>query len=208
MTSPPHALGIDIGRHPTITLVPVAGGKLALTHRPKKTDFAAFRARGVTHVITLLAAREGAEDVGALISTAGLSWIWCPLAGADTNAPLEAVSSALAAARAALAQGGVVAIHCSAGIHRTGMFGYARLRYAGLDREAARATLRELREVTAEGVGADRIDWGDRIADALAAPAPMINRTRSCTRQSTRCHRRYIPDGTPVRNDSSYERGP
>jgi hypothetical protein len=44
------------------------------------------------------------------------------------------------------------------------MFGYALLRVAGLAREAALEKLRELRVVTAEGVGTDRIEWGDRIA--------------------------------------------
>ena len=59
-------------------------------------------------------------------------------------------------------------VHCSAGIHRTGMFGYALLRAVGLDREASNAKLRELRAVTAEGVGDERLAWGDRIASALA----------------------------------------
>jgi hypothetical protein len=52
------------------------------------------------------------------------------------------------------------------------MFGYALLRYAGLDRETATAKLREMRAVTADGVGADRLEWGDRIADALTMPKP------------------------------------
>jgi hypothetical protein len=39
---------------------------------------------------------------------------------------------------------------------------------AGLDREAALEKLRELRAVTAEGVGTDRLDWGDRIAEELS----------------------------------------
>jgi protein-tyrosine phosphatase len=154
-----------------ITLVPVDRGKLALTHRPKKTVFPAFRALGVTHVITLLDEKEGAKDLGALATQAGLTWIWCPLQGANVNAPLEAVASALAAGTAALARGGAIAVHCSAGIHRTGMFGYALLRCAGLDPEAARVTLRALRVVTAEGVGAERLTWGDQIADAFAARA-------------------------------------
>jgi hypothetical protein len=50
------------------------------------------------------------------------------------------------------------------------MFGYALLRFVGLARDAALVTLRELRSVTADGVGADRLYWGDRIAHALAGP--------------------------------------
>ena len=149
-----------------ITLVPVNAGKLALTHRPKKTDLPLLRELGVTHLLTLLNESEGAKDIGALAVKAGLTWIWCPLKGADVNAPLSSVAAALDAGKAALAEGGVVAIHCSAGIHRTGMFGYALLRCAGLGRDAALVTLRELRAVTADGVGAERLDWGDRIAQA------------------------------------------
>jgi len=152
-----------------IALVDVGGGKLALTHRPKKTDPPEFRAAGVTHLVTLLTEREGAKDVGALATKAGLTWIWCPLDGANVKAPVEAVRDALDAAASALRAGGAVVVHCSAGIHRTGMFGYALVRLAGLDRDAARAKLRELRAVTADDVGDERLAWGDRIAEALTS---------------------------------------
>jgi protein tyrosine/serine phosphatase len=65
-----------------------------------------------------------------------------------------------------IAAGGRLVVHCSAGIHRTGMFGYALLRQFGLDPEVARAKLAELRQVTAHGVGPDRLAWGDRLATA------------------------------------------
>lgn len=151
-----------------LAFVPVGGGKLALTHRPKKADLLAFGTQGITHVVTLLGEREGAKDLGALAAKAGVQWIWCPLDGASTAITADQVSSGLSAAKMALRDGGVVVIHCSAGIHRTGMFGYALLRLVGLDRTEAMAKLQALRAVTAEGVGADRLDWGDRIADALA----------------------------------------
>jgi hypothetical protein len=41
------------------------------------------------------------------------------------------------------------------------MFGYALLRRLGLEPAAARAKVMELRAVTGEGVGADRLAWGD-----------------------------------------------
>jgi protein-tyrosine phosphatase len=150
-----------------IALVAVNGGKLALTHRPKKTDFRGFRELGLTHVITLLNENEGAQSLGTIATNEGLSWIWCPLKGANVQASLDEVRAGLEAGKAALAAGGAVVIHCSAGIHRTGMFGYALLRVVGLHRDAAMEKLRELRAVTAEGVGADRLEWGDRIAEEL-----------------------------------------
>jgi protein-tyrosine phosphatase len=144
---------------------------LILTHRPKKTTVAAWPALGVTHVMTLLLEREGAREIGALVAAAGLAWIWCPLDGGNVNTKLEAVAAGLEASRAALAAGGRVVVHCSAGIHRTGMVGYALLRCAGLDAETARAKLRALRAVTAEGVGAERLAWGDQIATRFMAGA-------------------------------------
>jgi protein-tyrosine phosphatase len=55
-------------------------------------------------------------------------------------------------------------IHCSAGIHRTGMFGYALLRTCGLDVDAATEALARLRAVTAEGVGQQRLAWAEELA--------------------------------------------
>ena len=48
-------------------------------------------------------------------------------------------------------------MHCSAGLHRTGYVGYILLRLMGLDESAAFEALKELRPITAEEVGADRI---------------------------------------------------
>jgi hypothetical protein len=149
-------------------LIPVGGGRLALTHRPRRKDVAGLPALGVTHVVTLLAEREGAKDIGEAVRGAGLTWIWCPLdngqpPGTQRTAELRPVLAELAAL---VAGGAGVLIHCSAGIHRTGMFGYALLRQFGLDPVTARATLAELRVVTAECVGDDRLAW----ADALAQP--------------------------------------
>ena len=90
-------------------------------------------AAGATHLVTLLTEREGARDLGELATKAGLQWIWCPLEDADTGASIAAVRPALEGIQAALRAGGAVVIHCSAGIHRTGMFGYAVLRVCGLD---------------------------------------------------------------------------
>jgi hypothetical protein len=49
---------------------------------------------------------------------------------------------------------------------RTGMFGYALLRRLRLLADGARTVLAELRAVTAQGVGADRLAWGHALAVA------------------------------------------
>jgi protein-tyrosine phosphatase len=148
--------------------VPVGGGALALSHRPKQRDMARLPSFCVTHVVTLLAEREGAKEIGEAVRRAGLTWFWCPLDNgqppdAQRTAELREVITELAAL---VAGGATILIHCSAGIHRTGMFGYALLRQLGLDPAAARAKLTELRAVTGEGVGADRLAWGDALSPA------------------------------------------
>lgn len=154
-----------------LKLVAVAGGALALTHRPKRKDLPGLPALGVTHVVTLLAEREGAKEIGDAAQRAGLAWIWCPLAngeppGLRATPELRQVLDDLAAL---VSKGAAILIHCSAGIHRTGMFGYALLRRLGMDRDDARAKLAELRVLTAEGVGDERMAWGDQLAAAPGA---------------------------------------
>uniref|UniRef100_UPI003F491158 tyrosine-protein phosphatase n=1 Tax=Nonomuraea sp. CA-252377 TaxID=3240003 RepID=UPI003F491158 len=62
-----------------------------------------------------------------------------------------------------LRDGGHVLIHCSAGIHRTGMFAYALLRFTGMTSEDAAPSLERLNAVMATEVGDHRLAWGDRI---------------------------------------------
>jgi protein-tyrosine phosphatase len=143
--------------------VQMGGGALALTHRPKLRDVPRLPAWGVTHVVTLLAEREGARAIGDAVRNAGATWIWCPL---DNGEPPDAqrtteLQPIIAELAALIAGGAKILVHCSAGIHRTGMFGYALLRRLGLEPATARAKLMELRAVTGEGVGADRLAWGD-----------------------------------------------
>jgi len=149
-----------------IALVSIGGGALALSHRPKLKSLPALRALGVTHLVTLLTEREGARQIGDVAVAAGLSWIWTPLDGGDV--PSEARTAELRATLTELTSvitgGGQVVVHCSAGIHRTGMFGYALLRQLGLAAGEAREKLAELRGVTADGVGDDRLAWGDSLA--------------------------------------------
>ena len=146
-------------------LVPVSAGALALSHRPRRKDIARLPELGITHVVTLLAEREGAKEIGEAVRNAGLTWIWCPLAnGQPPDAQVTATIRRVLAELAGLVEeGAAVLVHCSAGIHRTGMFGYALLRQLGLDRAAARSKLTELRAVTGEGVGEDRLAWGDAL---------------------------------------------
>jgi protein-tyrosine phosphatase len=151
--------------------VTVGRGRIALYHRPKVRFLHALKAADCTHVLTLLSEREGACTIGEAAEKAGMTWLW--LALANGNPPSRALAGEvrvmLSRVRLVLANGGSVLIHCSAGVHRTGMIGYALLRLEGFAPDAARETLRALRPVTAAGVGEARLAWGDRFA---ADPAP------------------------------------
>ncbi len=152
----------------TIDFVAAGGGLLAVTHRPKMRSLPEMRNLGVTHLVTLLSEREGARDIGAAAQEAGLEWRWVELADADPPPPSRDVEllSALTEIAALLHDRAAMVVHCSAGVHRTGMFTYALLRRTGLNNEDARRTLTRLRAFTAGGVGEHRLAWGERLCGA------------------------------------------
>ena|SRR5688572_6638862 len=149
----------------TWTWIAVGGGHLAIGHRPKVKALPTLAANGGTHVLTLLSEREGALAIRDAVTVAGLVSIWLPLASGDpAEADERAVRAALREVRQVLMSGGRVFVHCSAGIHRTGMIAFALLRSLGIEREDATAILAELRMATADGVGRSRCAWADRFA--------------------------------------------
>lgn len=146
--------------------VSVLEGRLAIGHRPKVKVIRTMSALGATHVLTLLSESEGAEAIGQESQNAGLGWIWLPMksakpAAADRREEIVAVFEQL---RSVLGSDGGVYVHCSAGIHRTGMFTYAFLRHAGYSSSDAADILVALRLETANGVGDERKAWGEQFA--------------------------------------------
>lgn len=147
--------------------VSVGGGRLALTHRPKLRGMSDLRAEGCVRLVTLLAPREGAERIGALAREAGLAWTWLPLANGQPPTGEEAwraIERGLATLAAHLRQGESLALHCSAGIHRTGMIAYALLRTLGNTPEQALDAIERMRPVTRAGLTDARQRFGDAIA--------------------------------------------
>ena len=145
---------------------------MALFHRLKNANFPALHELGCTHVITLLKESEGAQRYGKMTKEAGMRWVWLPIP--DGKHPEGEVHQRLLETLPRLSQllddGNSILIHCSAGIHRTGLVAYALLRWRGMNREQAIKLIGTLRSETAEGMMEKRMRWGDEM------PAPRLNR--------------------------------
>lgn len=143
---------------------PFAGGRLCVGHRPSKKKTEALRIQGATHLLTLLTVSEGARSVEKLSLSNGIKWLWFPMEG---GAPLPAsrdqeARQLFSELKALLEQGKSIYIHCSAGIHRTGMLTNGFMRYLGNSQAEAEELLTALRQETSQGVGDQRKAWGDR----------------------------------------------
>ena len=144
----------------------IAGGWLAIGHRPGARAIKRLPSAGVTHVITVLSKGEGAPALEASVRAVGLQWIWLPL-GSTKNLPARAkpeIRRALEATAEALGTGGRLYLHCSAGLHRTGMIAAALLFHLGYSEERVLATISAMRPLTASEMGAARLEWASSFA--------------------------------------------
>ena len=138
--------------------------------RPGRKSLNALAGLGITHCCTLLGAHEDVQPVNRICQKIGCRWVWCPIGGGrldilrqvDLAGHLQTLAQAIADEPQPR-----IYFHCSAGIHRTGFFVYAILRLRGLDREAAFGQLSQLRAVTADQVGQDRLDLADELVSGL-----------------------------------------
>jgi protein-tyrosine phosphatase len=116
--------------------------------RELSLDLAALKADGVTHVLSLLTADEmaahGVESLSEAVKAAGLAHRHEPMLDqrATTGVQMEAIARWL---DEALAQGGKVAVHCVAGLGRSGMVAASYLARNGLSADAAIKLVRERR---------------------------------------------------------------
>jgi protein-tyrosine phosphatase len=154
---------------PAVRFVRVGRGRLALYHRPGREDFPAFRRKGCTHVVTLLKDIENSELYGQLTKEAGMEWYWLPVPnGKFPQTELhQQLMQALPELSRLLDEGKSLLIHCSAGVHRTGMVTYGLLRWRGVESAQAMKLIRRMRRETAEGMMEKRMKWGDGIAQTI-----------------------------------------
>ena len=128
-----------------------------------------LKLQNTTHLLTLLSEDEGSGDIKTLTEKSGLRWLWFPMksAGNPSDDRYQELATLFLNMQKILSEGGKIYIHCSAGIHRTGMITFAFLRFIGLNEDQAQIKLAELRSTTREGVGEDRMKWGNSVFNQL-----------------------------------------
>lgn len=161
-------MSLEIEHAGKLTFVRILSGALAVGHRPPLRALANMQRSGVTHITTVLSTAEDAEALGAAAAQAGLEWIWIKIGSTKTLPQRRRpdILEALGAMASVLHEGGRIYLHCSAGIHRTGMVTAALLFHLGRDEGQTEATLAALRPLTATDVGAARLEWARSFAGA------------------------------------------
>lgn len=152
-------------KHKELNWVRVSNGFVAIGHKPGgKISYEGLKNDDTAAVLTLLQANEGAADIGKQVTNVGMEWIWFPFSASNPHSgdKIVDVIEIYTRLRSHLDAGRKIYIHCSAGIHRTGMITYGLLRFLGHDKAQAQAQLHGLRDVTAAQVGEDRLIWGDQ----------------------------------------------
>lgn len=154
--------------HTEINWVKIGNGFLAIGHKPgKKISFEGLKIEGTSAVLTLLNENEGASAIGRQLQTVNIEWIHFPFSASKPHSgeAIEQVYSLYTNLSNLVFAGYKIYIHCSAGIHRTGMITYGFLRYIGMEKTEAFRLLQTLREVTATQVGEDRLRWADQFGN-------------------------------------------
>lgn len=144
----------------------VGNGFIAIGHRPKFKAIHCMPMQGITHILTILGRHEGAFEIRDQARKAGIQWLWLPLGSAEppSNRWVPKIRDIYQRLARILEEGGGIYVHCSAGIHRTGMIVYGFLRSRGFSASEAKDALSQLRSVTAAEVGAHRLAWSDQFA--------------------------------------------
>jgi protein-tyrosine phosphatase len=149
-----------------IRWVAVGSGRLALSHRPKLKDIAKLPGQGCSRLLTIQGNHEAPDQIERAVRRAGLAWTWIPVG--DAKFPQEEADKlmrrGLMELVAGIEAGESVLIHCSAGIHRTGMLAFGLLRWLGLSEEEALEKIATMRPQTRDGMHKEHMAWGNQIA--------------------------------------------
>jgi protein tyrosine phosphatase (PTP) superfamily phosphohydrolase (DUF442 family) len=146
--------------------VAVGPGRVALSHRPKLKDIANLAEQGCQRIVTIQGHNEQPGQIERAAREAGLAWTWVPV-GHGKFPKDEAdrlMRRGLQELVRAVEAGESVLVHCSAGIHRTGMLVFALLRWIGLSQAEALEQLGTMRSATGERVREEQLAWGNQVA--------------------------------------------
>ena len=136
----------------------VGGGWLTLSPKPPLAEAKLDKHLvNVTCVAVLLKEDEDWGDLQTAYESRGLDVIWLPLSCSKLEVqPMderdERSLREVSRIRDALQEGQSVLIHCSAGLHRTGIVAYMVLRMLGLSREDTLIHVSKMREVTGKAL--------------------------------------------------------
>ncbi len=149
---------------PDLVMIDVDEGKLGLYHRPGRKMFTRLKKAGIDVVVTLLNETENARQIGNSVQNQGIEWVWIPIP--DGSPPegevKDQIAEKLPELSSLLDQGKSILIHCSAGIHRTGMVALALLRWRGFSEEQALKLIAQMRMHTYSGMRAHQINWSSQ----------------------------------------------
>lgn len=153
------------------TWVNLEQGCIKIGHRPggKRLLIGTLVKDGATSVFTILGNNEGAETLGAAISEAGMDWVWLALPNANPPSKQKdsMILEKLNAIKSKLECGEKVYIHCSAGLHRTGMISFALLRLCNDKSHEALNKLYESRPATVKEISTERLQWVDNFIERV-----------------------------------------
>lgn len=144
--------------------IEVGIGFLKIGHIPggKKSSFKSLYDENTDTVLTILSEKEGAVSIGENVKSHKMDWLWIKLR--DGKRPSYKIKpeilNTFEIIKGKLNNSERIYIHCSAGLHRTGMITNALLVFLGYDSKTSLEIIRKSRPFTAQEVGKDRLAWG------------------------------------------------
>lgn len=149
--------------------IELLNGHLAIGGHPSMRLIEELGKDSCTTIVTLLRKSEEkfAKEIGEKCENLGINWIWLPLSASalPQGTDLQNVLTALNQVKDKLEQGERIFVHCAAGIHRTGAFTYALLRFLGNSPDIAKEIIKKLRPITEQQAQIKHWQWGEQFSE-------------------------------------------